>query len=113
MEVLTAIIEYIPLVIVLLVLIAGLITFIKDKKNLKNILLYLCTEAEKQYGSETGQIKLAYTWNQACQLFPFLTKFLTFNIFSKMVDKCLVNFRHLVETNDHIAGYVNSDKGDE
>lgn len=110
MEVLSVIIEYIPLVIVLLVLLAGLITFIKDKKNLKNMLLYLCTEAEKIYGSKTGQIKLSYAWNQACRAFPFLTKFLTFGMFSKMVDKCLDNFRNMVASNERVAEYVGVEK---
>lgn len=110
MEILSMILDFIPLIIVLLVLVCGVITFFKDKKNLKNTLLYLCTEAEKQYGSKTGQIKLSYTWDQACQAFPFLTKFLTFDMFSKMVDKCLVNFKNMVISNEKVAEYVGAEK---
>lgn len=110
MEILTIIANYIPLIIVLIVLICGVITFFKDKKNLKNMLLYICTEAEKIYGSKTGQIKLAYAWGKACKIFPFLTKFLTFNIFSKMVDKCLVNFKNMVISNEKVAEYVGAEK---
>lgn len=110
MEILSIILDFIPLIIVLLVLVCGVITFFKDKKNLKNTLLYLCTEAEKQYGSKTGQIKLSYTWDQACRAFPFLTKFLTFDMFSKMVDKCLANFKNMVASNERVAEYVGIEK---
>lgn len=110
MEILSTILSYIPLIIVLIVLICGVIAFFKDKKNLKNMLLYLCTEAEKQYGSKTGQIKLAYTWSEACKAFPYLTKFLTFDMFSKMVDKCLDNFKNMVASNERVAEYVGAEK---
>ena len=110
MEFLSVISNYIPLIVVLLVLCGGVIALIKDKKTLKNILLYLCTEAEKIYGSKTGQWKLKYCWDQACSRFRFLTTFLTFENFSKMVDECLVELRHLIETNDNIAEYVRTGK---
>lgn len=110
MEILSTILSCIPLIIVLIVLICGVIAFFKDKKNLKNMLLYLCTEAEKQYGSKTGQIKLAYTWSEACKAFPYLTKFLTFDMFSKMVDKCLDNFKNMVASNERVAEYVGAEK---
>lgn len=114
MEILTTIMGYLPYIIVLLVLIGGAIAFFKgEKKSLKDWLLYACTIAEREFGSKTGQLKLKYVWSMACEQFKFLTTFLTFEKFSKMVDDCLIDFRHLIETNDHIAGYINSDKGDE
>ena len=108
------IVPYIPYIVVALVLIGGAIAYFKgEKKSLKDVLLYLCTEAERIYGSKTGQLKLQYVWSQACSQFKFLTTFLTFETFSKMVDECLVNLRHLLETNKNIAGYVGMEKKDE
>lgn len=118
MEILPTILGCLPYMIVLLVLIGGATAFFKgEKRSLQNVLLYLCSEAEKMFGSKTGQLKLKYVWSQACSQFKFLTTFLTFDKFSEMVDLCLVDFRHLVETNPNIAGYVgvedNNVKGDE
>lgn len=114
MEILSMILGYLPYVIVLLVLIGGTIAFFKgEKKSLKDWLLYACTLAEREFGSKTGQLKLKYVWSMACEQFKFLTTFLTFEKFSEMVDDCLVDFKHLLETNDNIAEYVNGEKGDE
>ena len=118
MEIISIILECIPYVIILFVLIGGAVAFFKgEERSLRNVLLYLCSEAEKMLGSKTGQLKLKYVWSQACSQFKFLTTFMTFEKFSEMVDQCLVEFRHLVETNPNIAGYVgvenNNVKGDE
>ena len=103
-----------PYIIVAFILIAGVIvTFKGEKKSLKDVLLYLCTEAEKIYGNKTGQLKLQYVWSQACKQFKFLTTFLTFEIFSNMVDECLVNLRHLLQTNKKMAEYVGVEKKDD
>ena len=115
---LSIVLGYIPYAIVLLVIIGGAVAFFKgEKRSLQNVLLYLCGEAEKIFGSKTGQLKLKYVWSQACSQFKFLTTFMTFEKFSEMVDQCLVDFRHLVETNPNIAGYIgvedNNIKGDE
>ena len=114
MEILTLILNALPYIIVAIVLIGGAIAFFKgQKKSLKDILLYLCTEAEKMFGSKTGQLKLKYVWSQACSQFKFLTTFLSFDKFSEMVDNCLVDMKHLVETNESIAEYVGAEKKDE
>ena len=104
------IIPYIPYIVVALVLIGGAIFYCTKEKNaLKNILLYLCGEAEKKYGGKTGKLKLEYCWSVVCKRFRFLSFFLTFEQFSKMVDDCLIGLRHLIETNPKIAGYVGAE----
>ena len=114
MEILNMILGYLPYIIILLVFIGGAIAFFKgERKSMKDWLLYACALAEREFGSKTGQLKLKYVWSMACEQFKFLTTFLTFEKFSEMVDECLIDFRHLIETNDSIAGYVNSEKGDE
>lgn len=111
MEILTMILSYLPYIIVLLTLIGGAIAFFKgERKSLKDWLLYACSIAEKEFGSKTGQLKLKYVWSMACEQFKFLTTFLSFEKFSEMVDDCLIDFRHLIETNDSIAEYVRTDK---
>ena len=111
MEIISAIIGILPYVVILLVLLGGAIAFFKgEKTSLKDWLLYACTLAEKELGSKTGQLKLKYVWSMACEQFKFLTTFLSFEKFSEMVDDCLIDFRHLIETNDNIAEYVRTDK---
>ena len=111
MEIISAIIGILPYVVILLVLLGGAIAFFKgEKASLKDWLLYACSLAEKELGSKTGQLKLKYVWSMACEQFKFLTTFLSFEKFSEMVDDCLIDFRHLIETNDSIAEYVRTDK---
>lgn len=111
MDILTMILGCLPYVIVLLVLIGGAVAFFNgEKRSLKDWLLYACSLAEKELGGKTGQLKLKYVWSQACQQFKFLTTFLTFEKFSEMVDDCLVDFKHLIETNERIAEYVGAEK---
>lgn len=113
MEILTAILGYLPYIIVLLVLIGGVIAFFKgEHKSMKDWLLYACSVAEKEFGSKTGQLKLRYVWSMACKQFSFLTTFLSFEKFSEMVDDCLIDLRHLIETNDNIATCLETEKGD-
>lgn len=119
MEVLTLVLNALPYIIIVLVLIGGVIaTFKGEEHSLKNWLLYACSLAEKELGGKTGQLKLKYVWNLACAQFKFLTTFLSFDKFSEMVDNCLVDLRHLIETNNKIAKYIGSEnnnnvKGDE
>lgn len=72
----------------------------------RNWLLIAVTEAEKQFGSGTGALKLRAVYAEFCKVFPYLTDVIPFVFFSAMVDEVLVSMRHLLETNDNIKSYV-------
>ena len=95
-----------------------LINFFKMPGNaqlekVKEWLLYAVTLAEKDLGGGTGQIKLRYVYDMFVTKFPYLVNFVTFEMFSVMVDEALVKMRHLLETNEKIEAYVEGEKGEE
>lgn len=88
-----------------------LINFFKMPGNaqldkVREWLLFAVTEAEKELGGGTGQIKLRYVYDMFVMKFPTLVKFVSFETFSFMVDEALIKMRHLLETNEKIENYV-------
>lgn len=73
--------------------------------KIKNWLLWACTEAEKQFGSGTGKLKLAYVYDMFINKFPKLQVIIPFSLFSKLVDQALVLMRMMLE-NKKIADIV-------
>ena len=78
------------LMLIVVLVIAGLISLIiNDKKKAKEWLLLAVIEAEKEFGSKTGVIKLRAVYNMFLTTFPVLSKFISFEQFSQMVDEVL------------------------
>ena len=78
-------------------------------KKLKAWLLYAVIEAEKQYQSGTGRLKLAAVYAKFCEVFPTLVSIVSFELFSYLVDEALVEMRKLLESNKDIECYVNGE----
>lgn len=74
--------------------------------NVKEWLLYAVTEAEKELGSGTGQIKLRYVYDMFLVTFPALARLISFEQFSFLVDEALDTFRPLLEQNKSLKSYV-------
>ena len=92
---------------ILAVLIAALISYIrKDTENVHKWLLYACIEAERIFGTQTGQLKLRYVYDLFITQFPIFSKFLSFADFSEAVDTALEEMKHLMETNSAILNYI-------
>lgn len=73
-------------------------------------LKYAVVEAEKYLGSGTGQVKLRYLYNLFLKRFALLSKFITFNTFSNMVDTALKWMESAICDNEKISNYIkNSD----
>ena len=93
--------------LILVLLIVGLIKLLmNDKAKAKEWLLWACLEAEKQFGSKTGSIKLRYVYDAFLTAFPLLSKFISFEQFGAMVDEALVQMKHLINTNMRVFEYV-------
>ena len=93
------------------VIIALVIKFFKLPREsqiakIKEWLLYAVTEAERELGSGTGQLKLRYVYDMFVTKFPYLVKFISFEMFSNLVDEVLEKFRELLKTNKNIQMYV-------
>ena len=61
-------------------------------KELEKWLRYLVFEAEKYFGSQTGQLKLAYVYNLAVKQFPWIAKFMTFEEFDQKYVKAALEW---------------------
>ncbi len=89
-------------------------TYLKCKavqsNNIKEWLVYACTEAEKLLGSKTGKIKLRYVYNMFIEKYKFLAAIITFDQFSALVDAALIDMKVLIETNEAVKNLVEGGK---
>lgn len=76
--------------------------------KIKEWLLFAVTQAEQQFGSGTGQLKLRCVYDMFVTKFPYLVKFVSFEFFSKLVDDVLVKFKDMFKSNAAVQSYVNS-----
>lgn len=92
---------------ILLIITLGVVDIVRnDKEKAKKWLLLAVTQAEKEFGSKTGILKLRYVYEQFLHAFPLLSKFITFEAFSEMVDASLEEMQHYINTNMAIFQYV-------
>lgn len=80
----------------------------KDEKieNIKEWLKWAVTEAEKELGSGTGQLKLRKVYGMAVSQFPWIIQLISFDIFSTWVDEALEWMRKQIEDNASFQNYV-------
>lgn len=62
-------------------------------------LILACTKAEAELGAGTGKLKLPYVYDMFVTKFPWLSRIITFERFSCLVDEALVKMRKLLEDN--------------
>ena len=78
--------------------------------KVKEWLLFAVTQAEKELGSGTGQLKLRYVYDKFVTKFPYLVQFISFEYFSELVDQVLIKFKDMFKNNNAIKQYVVSDE---
>lgn len=71
----------------------------KQIAKVREWLLWAVTEAETVLGSGTGQLKLRYVYDLFIQRFAWISKLITFEKFSELVDAALEEMRELLKTN--------------
>lgn len=74
--------------------------------KIKEWLLYAVTEAEKELGGGTGQLKLRQVYDLFVQRFPAVAAVVSFDTFSLWVDEALEQMREMLAKNEHAAAYV-------
>lgn len=74
--------------------------------KVKEWLLFAVTEAERELGSGTGQLKLRYVYDMFVSKFPYLVQFVSFEYFSELVDNVLDKFKEMFKTNNAVKQYV-------
>lgn len=82
-------------------------------KKIKEWLLLAVTEAEKELGSGTGQLKLRYVYDLFLMRFPWISRIISFSFFSSLVDEVLVKMRDMLVTNQSIKQLVVNKEDDQ
>lgn len=67
---------------------------------------FAVVEAEKELGSQTGQLKLVKVYDMFISKFPFVSLIMPYNTFKDLVDKALDWMRKIIEENQKISAYV-------
>lgn len=104
--------EFLVLIIAVIALAAAyIIKFVKlpndaQLAKVQEWLLWAVAEAEKTFGSKTGQLKLRYTYDLFVSRFPQIVPYVTFEAFSELVDKALVKFNNMLASNKKVEEYV-------
>lgn len=78
----------------------------KQLKKVKEWLLYAVTKAEKELGSGTGQIKLRYVYDMFVERFTWLSRVISFEMFSMMVDEALDKMKEMLTNNKAMQEFV-------
>ena len=78
----------------------------KQIEMIKQWLLFIVIEAEKELGGGTGAVKLRYVYDLFINRFKFMSKLITFEMFSKMVDEALEVMRLMIQQNQNVAAYI-------
>jgi hypothetical protein len=82
-----------------------------DKKRrievLKEWLLLAVIQAEKELGGGTGQVKLRFVNDLFLTKFTWLSKMISFEAFSLLVDEALIKMRDMLNSNTDLQEYVN------
>ena len=98
-------------IIVVVAVIAAVIKFFKlprgkQMKKVREWLKYVVTMAEKEYGSKTGQLKLASVYSAFLSKFPWMGMIISYEEFSKLVDDALTWMNTQLADNSNIAAIV-------
>ena len=82
-----------------------------DKKKrieiLNEWLLLAVIQAEKELGNGTGQVKLRFVYDLFLDKFTWLSRIISFETFSVLVDDALEKMRTMLDSNSELQNYVN------
>ena len=78
----------------------------KQLNKVREWLLYAVTKAEKELGAGTGKLKLRYVYDM------FVARFITFDMFSMMVDEALEQMRTMLDSNEAVQKLIANEAGE-
>lgn len=99
------------LLALLVFIMSKLVHWTKESNNVQlqmvqKWLIVACLQVEKELGSKTGQLKLLTVYTMFTDKFKWLSKIISFDLFSSMVDEALTTVRKMIETNPQVAELV-------
>ena len=79
---------------------------INQRNKVIEWLKYAVSEAEKQLGGGTGQLKLRLCYDRFVEKFPVVAAVVPFRVFSTWVDAALGTMKEWLKSNSNVANYV-------
>lgn len=76
--------------------------------KIKQWLLLAVTNAEKELGGGTGQLKLRYVYDMFVSKYPVAAKIVSFEVFSTWVDEALENMKQMLKDNKATREFVSN-----
>ena len=118
MEFMTDLSAIIGLACIIACLIIAVIKFIKagkeqQIKKVKEWLVFAVTQAEKELGSNTGQLKLRMVYGQFIDKFRLLALLITFEEFSLVVDEALDSMKDMLANNQAVKKLVEGENSEQ
>lgn len=93
-------------------LILGVLYFRGQKKIVYKILYALVTEAEKQFGGGTGELKQAYVLEKIYNALPAVLKiFISAERLGRWIDDALITAKTKWGKNSNVSGYIEGSEG--
>ncbi len=78
----------------------------EQRRKVKEWLLFAVTEAEKELGSGTGQLKLRKVYDMFCTRFPAVAQAVSFDTFCMWVDEALEKMKEMLRENEAVRTYT-------
>lgn len=78
-------------------------------EKVRQWLLKAVTEAERELGGGTGQLKLRTVYDAFLTKFPWLAPLVSFKRFSELVDEALAEMRKMLAQNKAVQAYVSGE----
>ena len=69
-------------------------------------LLIAVSQAEKELGGGTGQLKLRMVYGMFIDKFPWLVRVIAFDKFSQLVDEALEQMKEMLQNNKAVKEYI-------
>ena len=82
-----------------------------QRDRIRQWLLWAVSLAEQKFGGGTGQLKLREVYDKFITKFPFISKIISFQTFSNLVDDALVDMKEMLDKNDNINDIISNNKG--
>ena len=82
--------------------------------KVKQVLLYLVTEAERIYGGKTGEIKFAWVAEKIYSMLPTIVKmFISTETIEMLINKAVEDMKEYLLSNNNAVKYIQGEEQDE
>lgn len=107
---------YIIIALIVLLIIVGSVVYAylkspssEQMQKVKAWLLFAVTQAEIELGQGTGQLKLRFVYDLFISKFTWISRIISFDMFSDLVDDALDEMREMLKNNPAALNLVEMD----